>query len=65
MGNCFQYLLEVHSEASNDQALFNPFYHYIKMKANMRVGVGDTLPQGSLSLPPPPLPTTGKYGLCS
>ena len=40
MRNCFQYPLEVHSETSNDQALLNPFYHYIKMKAYMRVGGG-------------------------
>ena len=55
MRNCFQYPLKVHSETSNDQALLYPFYHYIKMKAYTRVGVGDTLPQGSLS-PPPRLP---------
>ena len=56
MRNCFQYPLEVHSETSNDQALLDPFY-YIKMKAYMRVGVGNTLPQGSLSPPPLPPPT--------
>ena len=33
----FQYLLEGLSETSNDQALLNPLYHYIKMKAYMRV----------------------------
>ena len=49
MRNCFQYPLEGHSETSNDQALLNPFYHYIKMKAYNEgrgrggVGVGDTL----------------------
>ena len=53
MRNRFQYPLEVHSETSNDQALLNPFYHYIKMKAYMRVGVGDTFPRGRLSRPPP------------
>ena len=53
MRNCFQYPLEVHSEISNDQALLDPFYHYIKMKAYMRVGVGDTLPKG---ICPPPSP---------
>ena len=56
MRNCFQYPLEVHSKTSNDQALLNPFYHYIKMKAYMRVGVGDTLPRGRLSPPPIPPP---------
>ena len=40
MRNCFQYPLEVHSETSNDQALLNPFYHYIKMKTYMRVEGG-------------------------
>ena len=40
MRNCFQYTLEVHSETSNDLALLNRFYHYIKMKAYMMVGVG-------------------------
>ena len=29
--------LEGHSETSNDQALLNPFDHFIKMKAYMRV----------------------------
>ena len=53
--NCFQYPLEGHSETSNDQTLLNPFDHYIKMKAYMRVGGGDTLPQGRLF--PPPLLT--------
>ena len=58
MRNCFQYPLEGHLETSNDQALLNPFYHYIKMKAYMRVegGVGDTLPRGRLHPS-----TTGKY----
>ena len=48
MRNCFQYPLEVHSETSNDLALLSRFYHYIKMKAYMMVGVGwgDTLPRG-------------------
>ena len=54
----FQYPLDGHSEISNDQALLNAFYHYIKIKAYMRVewggGGGDTLPQGRL---PPPLPS--------
>ena len=49
MRNCFQYPLVVHSEISNDRALLSPFYHYIKMEAYMRVGVGDTLPRGRLS----------------
>ena len=50
MRNCFQYPLEGHSETSNDQAYLNPFDHYIKMKAYMRVeGWGDTLPRGRLS----------------
>ena len=45
MRNCFQHPLEGHSETSNDKALLNPFDHYIKMKAYMRVeGGGDTLP---------------------
>ena len=52
MRNCFQHPLEGHSETSNDQALLNPFDHYIKMKAYMRVEGGDTLPQGRLSPPP-------------
>ena len=52
MRYCFQYPLEVHSETSNDQALLNTFYHYIQMKAYMKVGVGDTLPWGRLSPPP-------------
>ena len=37
MTNCFQYPLEGHSETSNDQALLNPFYHYIKMKEYIKV----------------------------
>ena len=37
MRNCFQYPLEEHSETSNDEALRNPFYRYIKMKAYMRL----------------------------
>ena len=58
MRNCFQSPLEGRSETSNDQAPFNPFYHYIKMKAYMRVEGwgGGTLPFGRLS-PPPPLLT--------
>ena len=44
MRNCFQFPLEGHSEISNDQALLNPFYHYIKMKAYMRVGGGTLYP---------------------
>ena len=40
MRNCFQYPLESHSETSNDQVLLNPFDHYIKMKAYMRVERG-------------------------
>ena len=40
MRHCFQYPLEGHAETSNDQALFNPFYHCIKMKAYMRVEGG-------------------------
>ena len=43
MRNCFQYPLEGHSETSNDQAFLNPFDHYIKMKAYMRVEVGGDL----------------------
>ena len=46
MKNCFQYPLEGHSEISNDQALLNPFYHCIKMKAYMSVGGGGTLYPG-------------------
>ena len=56
MRNCFQHPLEGHSETSNDQALLNPFDHYIKMKPYMRVeGGGDTLTRGRL-YPPPPHP---------
>ena len=40
MRNCFQYPHEGHSETSNDQVLLNSFYHYIKMKAYMRVEEG-------------------------
>ena len=40
MRNCFQYPLKGHLETSNDQALLNPFDHYIKMKACMRVEGG-------------------------
>ena len=46
MRNCFQYPLEGHSETSNDQALLDPFYHYLKMKAYMRVGGGWTIYPG-------------------
>ena len=50
MRNCFQYPHEGHSETSNDQALLNPFEHYIKMNACMKFeGGGDTLPRGRLS----------------
>ena len=43
MRNCFQYPLEGHLETSNDQALLNPVYHYIKLKGYTRVeGEGDT-----------------------
>ena len=44
MRNRFQYPLEGHSEASNGQALYNPCYHRIKMKAYMRVGGGVLYP---------------------
>ena len=40
MRNYFQYPLEGQLETLNDQALLNPFDHYIKMKAYMRVGGG-------------------------
>ena len=40
MRNCFQYPVEGHSETLNDQALLNPFYHYIKMKVYIRVEWG-------------------------
>ena len=53
MRNCFQYPLEGHSETSNDQALLNPFGHYIKMKAYMRVEGGGTLYPGVDCSPPP------------
>ena len=53
MRNCFQYPLERHSETSNDQALLNPYDHYIKMEAYMRVGGGGTLYPGVDSPPPP------------
>ena len=53
MRNCFQYPLEGHSETSNDQALLNPFYHYIKMKEYIRVeGEGTLYPRVDC----PPLP---------
>ena len=38
MRDCLQYPHEGHSEASNYQALLNPFDHYIKMKVYMKVG---------------------------
>ena len=40
MKNCFQHTLEGQSETLNDQALLNPFDHYMKMKPYMRVEVG-------------------------
>ena len=43
MRNCFQHPLEGHSETSNDQALLNPFDHYVKMKAYMMVEGRGTL----------------------
>ena len=58
MRNCFQYPHEGHSETSHDQALLDPFVHYIKMKAYMRVDGcvcgrgGGTWPRGWLFLPP-------------
>ena len=56
MRNCFQSPLEGHSETSKDQALLNPFDHYIKMKAYIRVEFGgDTLPRGRWSPPSPPI----------
>ena len=46
--NCFQHPL--------DQALLNPFDHYVKMKAYMRVeGWGEPLPRGRLSPPTFPI----------
>ena len=54
MRNCFQYPLEGHSETSNDQALLNPFDHYIKMKAYMRVEGGGHCTAGLIVPPPPP-----------
>ena len=56
--NCFQYPLEGHSKTSNNQALLNPFYHKIKMKAYMRTegGGGETLYPGIA--PHSPLPQT-------
>ena len=55
MRNCFQYPLEGHSETSNDHALLNPFYHYIKMKEYIRIEWwgGGTLYPG---VDRPPLP---------
>ena len=58
MRNCFQHPLEGHSETSNDQVLLNPFDHYIKMKAYMKVEGGGTLYPGE-DCPHPT--TTGKY----
>ena len=46
MRNCFQHSLEGHSETSNGQVFLNPFHHYIKMKAYMRVEGGGTLYPG-------------------
>ena len=55
MRNCFQYPLEGHSETSNDQALLNPFYHYIKMKAYLRLeGVGGGTLYPGVDCPPWP-----------
>ena len=55
MRNCLQSPLEGHSETSNDQAPLNPFDHYIKIKAYMRVegGAGTLYPGVDY---PPPLP---------
>ena len=53
MRNCFQYPREGHSETSNNQALLSPFYHYIKMKAYLRLGGGGGLYPG---VEYPPLP---------
>ena len=53
MRDCFQYPHEGHSETSNDQALLNPFDHYLKMKAYMRVEVVGTLYPG-VDCPHPP-----------
>ena len=52
MRNYFQSPLEGHSETSNDQAPLNPFYHYIKMKAYMRVEGGTLYPW--VDCPPTP-----------
>ena len=41
-------LPQVNSD-SNDKALLNPFYHYIKMKEYIRVEGGGTLPFNRLS----------------
>ena len=54
MRNCFQHPLEGHSETSNDQALFNPFNHYIKMKAYMKVEGGAHFTPGYIVPTPPP-----------
>ena len=51
--NCFQNLLEGLSETSNNQALLNPFYRNINMKAYMRVEGWGTL---YLWVDCPPLP---------
>ena len=64
MRNCFQHPLEGHSETSNDHALLNPFEHYMKMKAYMRVeeGGGGALYPGVDSPPPPhPIPPPTDY----
>ena len=54
MKNCFHYPLEGHSETSNDQALLNPFYHCIKMKAYMRVEGGRGTLYPGVDCPPLP-----------
>ena len=54
MRNLFQYPLDGHSETSNDQALLNPFDHYIKMKACMRIEGGGALYPG-VDCPPAPI----------
>ena len=59
MRNCFQYRLEGHSETSNDQALLNPFYHYIKMKAYMRDEGGALYP--GVDCPPLSLPLLNMF----
>ena len=54
MRNSFQHPLEGHSKTSNEEALLNPFDHYIKMKACMRVEWGGALYPG-VDCPLPPL----------